>query len=59
MSNVKDVDLPRQAGDNPPFLLIVSPTLPVQTVDEYVRTLGQSRNNQTERPWPYSMSIEL
>ena len=38
MSNVKDVDLPRHARDTPPFLLIVSPTLPVQlqSVDEYM-----------------------
>ena len=38
MSNVKDVDLPRHALDTPPFLLIVCPTLPVKSVDEYVRT---------------------
>ena len=57
MSNVKDVDLPRHAWDTPPFLLIVSPTPPIQSVDEYVRTLGQSRENQTKGGWPYSMSI--
>ena len=28
----------RHAWDTPPFLLIVSPTLPVQSVDAYVRT---------------------
>ena len=38
MANVKDVDLLRHAWDTPPFLLIVSPTLPVQSVDAYVRT---------------------
>ena len=35
MSNVKDVDLARHAWDTPPFLLIVSPTPPVQSVDAY------------------------
>ena len=59
MANVKDVDLPRHAWDTPPFLLIVSPTLPVQSVDAYVRTLGQSRDNQTKIGWPYSMSMGL
>ena len=49
MTNVKDVDLARHAWDTPPFLLIVSPTPPVQSVDAYVRTLGQSRDNQTKR----------
>ena len=58
MSTVKDVDLPRHAWDTP-FLLIVCPTLPVQPVDEYVRTLGQLRDNQTKRGWPYSMSMGL
>ena len=41
-SYIKDVDLPRHAWDTPPFLLIVSPTLPVQSVDEYVRTYARS-----------------
>ena len=59
MSNVKDVDLARHAWDTPPFLLIVSPTPPVQSVDAYVRTLGQSRDNQTKRGWPYSTSMGL
>ena len=59
MANIKDVDLPRHAWDTPPFLLIVSPTLPVQSVDAYVRTLGQSRDNQTKRGWPYFMSMRL
>ena len=62
-SYIKDVDLPRHAWDTPPFLLIVSPTLPVQSVDAYVRTyvrtLGQSRDNQRKRGWPYSMSMGL
>ena len=63
MSYIKDEDFPRQAWDTPPFLLIVSPTLPVQSVDAYVRTyvrtLGQSRDNQAKRGWPYSMSMGL
>ena len=63
MSNVKDVDLPLHAWDTPPFLLVVSPTPLVQSVDEYVRTyvrkLGQSRDNQTKRDWPYPMSRGL
>ena len=42
MANVKDVDLLRHAWDTPPFLLIVSPTLPVQSVDAYVRTYARS-----------------
>ena len=36
-SYIKDVDLPRHAWDISPFLLIVSPTPPVQSVDAYVR----------------------
>ena len=59
MSNIKDVHFPRHAWDTPPFLLIVSPTPPVQSVDAYVRTLSQSRDNQTKRGWPYSMSMGL
>ena len=59
MSYKKDEDLPTHAWDTPPFLLIVSPTLPVQSVDAYVRTLGQSRDNQAKRGWPYSMSMGL
>ena len=62
-SYIKDVVLPGHAWDTPPFLLLVSPTLPVQSVDAYVRmyvrTLGQSRDNQTKRGWPYSMSMGL
>ena len=57
MSNIKDVDLPRHAWDAPPFLLIVYPTPPLQSVDAYVRTyvrtLGQSRDNETKSGWPY------
>ena len=41
-SYIKDVDLPRHAWDTPPFLLIVSPTPPVQSVDAYVRTYARS-----------------
>ena len=59
MSYIKDEDLQRHAWDTPPFLLIVSPTTPVQSVDAYVRTLGQSRDNQTKRAWPDYMSIGL
>ena len=39
MSNVKDVDLARHARDTPPFLLIASPTPPVQSVDVYARSI--------------------
>ena len=56
MANIKDVDLPRHAWDTPPFLLIVSPTLPVQSEDAYLR---QSRDNQTKKGWPYSMRMRL
>ena len=49
----------QDAWDTPPFLLIVSPTPPVQSVDAYVRTLGQSSDNQTKRGWLYSMSMVL
>ena len=49
MSNVKDVDLPRHAWDTPPFLLIVSPTLPVQSVEEYVRTYVRSVSHVTTK----------
>ena len=41
-SYIKDVDLPRHAWDTPPFLLIVFPTPPVQSVDAYVRTYTRS-----------------
>ena len=46
VSNVKDVDLARHAWDTPPFLLIVSPTPPVQYVDAYVRTFGQPKEKR-------------
>ena len=59
MSNIQDVDLPRHAWDTPPSLLIVFPTPPLQSVDVYVRALGQSRDNQTKRGWPYFMSMGL
>ena len=59
MANLKDVDLPRNAWDTPPSLLIVSPTLPVQSVDAYVPTLGQSRYNLKKKGGPYSMSMGL
>ena len=59
MANVKDMGLPRHTWDTRPSLLIVSPTLPVQSVGAYVRTLGQSRENQTKIGWPYSMSMGL
>ena len=42
MANIKDMGLPRHTWDTPPFLLIVSPTLPVQSVDAYVRTYARS-----------------
>ena len=50
--SIKDVDLPRHAWDTPPFLLITSPTPPIQS-------LGQSRDNQTKRGWPYPLSMGL
>ena len=59
MSNMQDIDLPKHAWNTPPSLSIVSPTPPLQSVDEYLRTLGQSRDNQTKRGWPYSMSMRL
>ena len=49
MSNVKDVDLARHAWDTPPFLLIVSPTPPIQSVDAYVRTYVRSVNHVTTK----------
>ena len=58
MATVKDVDLPRHAWDTPPFLLIVSPTRTICRT-RTLRTLGQPRDNQTKRGWPYSMSMEL
>ena len=32
---------------------------PTRTICRRVRTLGQSRDNQTKRGWPYSMSMGL
>ena len=58
MPKIQDVDLPRHARDTPPSLLMVSPTSPLQSVDAYVRTLGQSRDNQTKRGWPCTRSRE-
>ena len=48
MSYVKDVDFPRHPWDIPPFLLIVSPTPPVQSVDAYVCT---KRKEVDRIPW--------
>ena len=48
MSNVKDVDLARHALDTPPFLLIVSPTPPVQSVDAYVRSVSHVTTKRKE-----------
>jgi len=39
---IQDVDLPRNAWDTPPSLLMVSPTLPLQSVDAHVRTYAGS-----------------
>ena len=47
MANIKDMGLPRYTWDTPPFLLIVSPTLPVQSVDAYVRTYVRSVSHVT------------
>ena len=52
MPYIKDVDLPRHASDTPSFLLIVSPTLSVQSV-------CQSRDNQTKRGWPLGVPPHL
>ena len=40
-AQIQDVDLPRHAWNTPPSLLTVSPTLPLQSVDAYVRTYAQ------------------
>ena len=45
-SYIKDVDLPRHAWDTPPFLLIVSPTPPVQSVDAYARSITWQPNEK-------------
>ena len=49
MANIKDMGLPRLTWDTPPFLLIVSPTLPVQSVDAYVRTYVRSVSHVTTK----------
>ena len=49
MSYIIDVDLPRHAWDTPPFLLIASPTLPVQSVDAYIRTYVRLVNHVTTK----------
>ena len=41
----KNVDLPRHDWDTPPYLLIVSPTPHLQSVDAYVRTCVLSVNH--------------
>ena len=46
MSNLKDVNLPRHAWDTPSFLLIVSPTPPVQSVDVYARSITWQLNEK-------------
>ena len=61
MSSTKDVErFAKTRLRHPPFLLRVSPSPPVQSADSYlctyVRMLGQSRDKQTKRGWPYSMS---
>ena len=45
--------LPRHTWDTPPFLLIVSPTLPVQSVDAYARsvTVTTRRKEVDHIPW--------
>ena len=48
------VDLARHAWDTPPFLLIVSPTPPVQSVDAYVRSVNHVTTKRKEVdhiPW--------
>ena len=53
-SYIKDVDLPRYAWDTPPFLFIVSPTPPVQSVDAYVRSVNHVTTKRKEVdhiPW--------
>ena len=43
-----------------PFDSLPYPTRTIcRRVRTYVRTLGQSRDNQTKRGWPYSMSMGL
>ena len=52
--HIKDEDLPRHAWDTPPFLLIVSPILPVQSVDACVRSVSHVTTKRKEVdniPW--------
>ena len=42
-----------------PSLPFDSLSYPTRTICRHVRTLGQSRDNQTKRDWPYSMSMGL
>ena len=54
MSYIKDVDLPSHACDTPSFLLIVSPTPPVQSVNAYVRSANHVTTKRKEVdhiPW--------
>ena len=46
MSNIKDVNLLRHAWDTPSFLLIVSPTPPVQSVDVYAQSITWQQNEK-------------
>ena len=62
MANIKDMGLPRHTWDTPslPFDSLPYPTRTIcRCVRTYVRTLGQSRDNQMKRGWPYSMSMGL
>ena len=36
---------------------LISPTPPVLSVDAYVRTHGQSRDNQRKRGWPWALQF--
>ena len=54
MSNIQDVDLPRHAWDTPSSLLMVSPTLPLQSVDAYVSSVNHVTTKRKEVdhiPW--------
>ena len=61
-SYIKDVDLTRHAWDTPPFLLIVSPTPPVQSVDAYVRSVNHvttKRKKVDHIPWVWRSYVTL
>ena len=45
---IKDVDLPRHAWDTAPFLLTVSPTPPIQSVDACVRSVNHVTTKRKE-----------